>query len=387
LKKIVILGSTGSIGTQTLEVIDKLGDWEVTGLTASSNIDLLEKQARIYKPGYLFLRNKELAMELQNRLNESGIKVLYGVEGLEYIAGQLEVDLVINALVGAVGLRPTMAALKAGNRLGLANKESLVTGGEIIQDYLNNNHDVILPIDSEHNAIFQLLQGHEQDEVENIILTASGGPFRNYSIEEMKGVTVKEALKHPNWDMGGKITIDSATMMNKGLEVIEAHWLFKQPYDKIKVIVHPESIIHSMVELVDNSIIAELGAPDMRAPIQHVLSFPERGKGNYGKLDLTELEGLSFEAPDFKRFPALKLAYDAGRAGGSFPVVLNAANEVAVEGFLNKCISFNSITKIIERVMEEHNSSERPKLDEIYQIDLWARRMAEEVMDNVVDDY
>ncbi|HLV08688.1 MAG TPA: 1-deoxy-D-xylulose-5-phosphate reductoisomerase, partial [Halanaerobiales bacterium] len=281
MKKIVILGSTGSIGTQTLEVIDKLGDWEVTGLTASSNIDLLEKQARIYKPGYLFLRNKELAMELQNRLNESGIKVLYGVEGLEYIAGQLEVDLVINALVGAVGLRPTMAALKAGNRLGLANKESLVTGGEIIQDYLNNNHDVILPIDSEHNAIFQLLQGHEQDEVENIILTASGGPFRNYSIEEMKGVTVKEALKHPNWDMGGKITIDSATMMNKGLEVIEAHWLFKQPYDKIKVIVHPESIIHSMVELVDNSIIAELGAPDMRAPIQHVLSFPERGKGNY----------------------------------------------------------------------------------------------------------
>ncbi|MFY9393925.1 MAG: 1-deoxy-D-xylulose-5-phosphate reductoisomerase [Halanaerobiales bacterium] len=381
MKKLVLLGSTGSIGTQSLDVIDSFPEeWEVLALSANSNIDLLEKQARKYRPLYLVIGNNKLQEELEYRLDDLNIKVLSGAEGLEFIAGELEADLVINSIVGAAGLKPTIAALKAGRRLGLANKESLVIGGEIIaRDYPEG---VILPIDSEHNAIFQILEGEEARGVENIILTASGGPFRNHTREELDHVTVEEALKHPNWDMGGKITIDSATLMNKGLEVIEAHWLFQQSYDKIKVIIHPESIIHSMVEFVDGSIMAEMSLPDMRLPIQYVMTYPHRRPGKHPRLDFVQLGQLNFQEPDYEKFPALRLAYEAGRAGGTMPVVLNAANEIAVAAFLDREIPFTMIPGLIEKVMHKHDNIKRPSLEDIYLVDEWSRNIAREVIDN-----
>jgi 1-deoxy-D-xylulose-5-phosphate reductoisomerase len=381
MKKLVLLGSTGSIGTQSLDVIDSFPEeWEVLALSANSNIDLLEKQARKYRPLYLVIGNNKLQEELEYRLDDLNIKVLSGAEGLEFIAGELEADLVINSIVGAAGLKPTIAALKAGRRLGLANKESLVIGGEIIaRDYPEG---VILPIDSEHNAIFQILEGEEARGVENIILTASGGPFRNHTREELDHVTVEEALKHPNWDMGGKITIDSATLMNKGLEVIEAHWLFQQSYDKIKVIIHPESIIHSMVEFVDGSIMAEMSLPDMRLPIQYVMTYPHRRPGKHKRLDFVQLGQLNFQEPDYEKFPALRLAYEAGRAGGTMPVVLNAANEIAVAAFLDREIPFTMIPGLIEKVMHKHDNIKRPSLEDIYLVDEWSRNIAREVIDN-----
>ena len=377
MKRLVLLGSTGSIGTQTLSVLDHLAEeWEVVGLSAHTNIDLLEKQAHRYQPTYLAVMNETLAKELEYRLTDLPVQVLTGMEGINYLAGEVAADLVINALVGAVGLKPTITALKAGHRLGLANKESLVIGGEIVQEYLAQ----ILPIDSEHNAIFQVLAGHNRLDVQNIILTASGGPFRTLPLEEFDRITVADALHHPNWEMGGKITIDSATLMNKGLEVIEAHWLFKQPYQKIKVIVHPESIIHSMVEFIDRSIMAELGVADMRIPIQYVLTYPERKKSPAGRLDLLQFGQLNFQEPDLKRFPALRLAYQAGQAGGTMPVVLNAANEIAVAAFLQQKIPFRVIPVLIEKVLERHNNKSRPGLGEILQADRWARDETEEVM-------
>lgn len=377
MKRLVLLGSTGSIGTQTLSVLDHLTEeWEVVGLSAHTNIDLLEKQAHRYQPTYLAVMNETLAKELEYRLTDLPVQVLTGMEGINYLAGEVAADLVINALVGAVGLKPTITALKAGHHLGLANKESLVIGGEIVQEYLAQ----ILPIDSEHNAIFQVLAGHNRLDVQNIILTASGGPFRTLPLEEFDRITVADALHHPNWEMGGKITIDSATLMNKGLEVIEAHWLFQQPYQKIKVIVHPESIIHSMVEFIDRSIMAELGVADMRIPIQYVLTYPERKKSSAGRLDLLQVGQLNFQEPDLKRFPALRLAYQAGQAGGTMPVVLNAANEIAVAAFLQQKIPFRVIPALIEKVLERHNNKSRPGLGEILQADRWARDETEEVM-------
>lgn len=383
MKKLVLLGSTGSIGTQALDVIDGFaGEWEVLALSANSNIDLLEKQARKYRPLYLAIGNNKLKEELEYRLDDLNIRVLSGAEGLEFLAGELEADLVINSIVGAAGLKPTIAALKAGNKLALANKESLVIGGEIIDRHFSDQ--VILPIDSEHNAIFQLLDGKKAEEVENIILTASGGPFRNYPREKLDKVTVEEALKHPNWDMGGKITIDSATMMNKGLEVIEAHWLFKQSYDKIKVIIHPESIVHSMVEFVDGSILAEMSLPDMRLPIQYVLTYPERRPARRERLDLVKAGQLNFEEPDYEKFPALRLAYEAGQAGGTMPVVLNAANEIAVAAFLERKIPFTMIPELIEKVMDKHDNISRPSLEDIYLVDEWSRNITGEVMESVI---
>lgn len=377
MKRLVLLGSTGSIGTQTLSVLDHLAEeWEVVGLSAHTNINLLEKQAHRYQPTYLAVMNETLAKELEYRLTDLPVQVLTGMEGINYLAGEVAADLVINALVGAVGLKPTITALKAGHRLGLANKESLVIGGEIVQEYLAQ----ILPIDSEHNAIFQVLAGHNRLDVQNIILTASGGPFRTLPLEEFERITVADALHHPNWEMGGKITIDSATLMNKGLEVIEAHWLFEQPYQKIKVIVHPESIIHSMVEFIDRSIMAELGVADMRIPIQYVLTYPERKKSPAGRLDLLQVGQLNFQEPDLERFPALRLAYQAGQAGGTMPVVLNAANEIAVAAFLQQKIPFRVIPALIEKVLERHNNKSRPGLGEILQADRWARDETEEVM-------
>ncbi|QTL98420.1 1-deoxy-D-xylulose-5-phosphate reductoisomerase [Iocasia frigidifontis] len=381
MKRIIILGSTGSIGTQTLEVIEHLSDdWNVIGLTANTNIDLLEKQANKYKPEFLVVMDEYHAKKLKNRLADQAVEVLSGPAGLNYLAGQVESDLLINALVGAVGLAPTVAALEKGSRIGLANKETLVIGGQIIEKYLSNPLNKILPIDSEHNAVFQLLAGHKEKEIAKIILTASGGPFLNLEKDRLETVTVKEALNHPNWDMGGKITIDSATMMNKGLEVIEAHYLFKQPYDKIKVVIHPESIVHSMVEFIDSSIMAELGVADMRIPIQNILTYPERVSSLGKNLDLFTVGALNFEEPDFEKFPALGLAYTAGKEGGSLPVILNAANEVAVMGFLANKIRFTDITYIVEKVMDSYERKDNPLLEEIYMIDKEAREMAEGVM-------
>ncbi|MEJ6951521.1 1-deoxy-D-xylulose-5-phosphate reductoisomerase [Halanaerobiaceae bacterium ANBcell28] len=381
MKQLVLLGSTGSIGTQTLDVIDNLSDdWKVIGMSANSNIDLLEKQARKYLPKYLVIKNDKLRNELKLRLEDFEIEILTAEKGLEFLASEIESDIVINSIVGAAGLKPTIAALKAGRKIGLANKESLVIGGEIIKRLLCDSNNQILPIDSEHNAIFQILNGHNKSDVKNIILTASGGPFRDYSYKELKDVSVKQALNHPNWDMGGKISIDSATMMNKGLEVIEAHFLFNLPYDNIKVVVHPESIIHSMVELVDNSIIAEMGVADMRMPIQYTLTFPERRQSCAKELDFFETGKLSFERADLDKFPALKLAYQAGKAGGTMPVVLNAANEEAVSAFMNGLISFIEIPKIIEKTMDKHTNIKQASLEDIYGIDNWSRRIAKEVM-------
>lgn len=381
MKKIIILGSTGSIGTQTLEVIDHLSDdWNVIGLTANTNIDLLEKQAYKYKPKFLVVMDEYHAEKLKYRLNDQEVEIMSGSPGLDYLAGQVECDLLVNALVGAVGLAPTVAALEKGSKIGLANKETLVIGGEIIGGYLNNPLNKILPIDSEHNAIFQLLAGHKGKEIDKIILTASGGPFLNFEKEKLQTVTVKQALNHPNWDMGGKITIDSATMMNKGLEVIEAHYLFKQPYDRIEVVIHPESIVHSMVKFIDSSIMAELGVADMRIPIQNILTYPERVNSLGKNLDLFKVGTLNFEEPDFEKFPALDLAYTAGRMGGSLPIVLNAANEVAVMGFLNNKIGFTDIMYIVEKVMDSYEKIDNPLLEDIYKIDKEAREMAEGVM-------
>jgi 1-deoxy-D-xylulose-5-phosphate reductoisomerase len=383
VKQLVLLGSTGSIGTQTLEVIDYLAEeWQVLALSANKNIDLLIKQARKYHPLFLVIMHEKLAKELKYRLADLNIDILVGMDGLEYISSLSDADLVINALVGAAGLKPSISTLKAGNRLGLANKESLVIGGEIINRLLKQNNDFILPIDSEHHTIFQILSGHQGDEVKNIILTASGGPFLDLPFEQMKDVSVKQALKHPRWNMGHRISIDSATLMNKGLEVIEAHWLYHQSYDKIKVIIHPESIIHSMVEFIDKSITAELSIADMRLFIQNVLTYPVKKSGLIRNLDLIETGQLTFRKPDLERFPALKLAYDAGREGGSSPVVLNAANEVAIEGFIKQKISFTEIPEIVDRTLQNHKIIKNPDLETIYEIDNWSRRKAEEVLRN-----
>jgi 1-deoxy-D-xylulose-5-phosphate reductoisomerase len=384
MRKLVILGSTGSIGTQTLELVDFLyPEWEIIALSANDNIKLLEKQIRKYNPLFAVVMNLSLVNELKYRIRDLKTEVLDGMEGLEYIAAYDGADLIINSLVGAVGLKPSIAAIKAGNRLGLANKESLVIGGSIINEYIRDNRDMLLPIDSEHNAIFNILSGHKHDEIETIILTASGGPFLNYPVNKLKYVSVKEALNHPNWNMGGKISIDSATLMNKGLEVIEAHWLFKQSYDKIRVVVHPESIIHSMVEFTNKFIMAELGVSDMRMPIQNILEYPEIKKGIAESLDFFKLGKLTFMAPDTGKFPALRLAFEAGKAGGSLPVVLNAANEIAVASFMKEMIPFTKIPVVIEKVLNKHNKIENLSLNNIYQIDEWSRKITEEVIKDV----
>jgi len=380
LKKIVILGSTGSIGTQTLQVIEFLTQkWEITALTANKNVDLLAKQAKKYNVKFAVIRDESLALRLKKQLKDTNTEVLTGNRNLEYVASLSDTDLVVNAIVGAAGLKPSIAALKSGNLLGLANKESMVIGGRIINKIIKSNDSEILPIDSEHNAIFQIIKDHNKKDIKKILITASGGPFLKLPIEKLQDVTVKEALNHPNWDMGNKITIDSATMMNKGLEVIEAHWLFEQPYAKIKAVIHPESIIHSMVEFKDNAISAEMGVSDMRLPIQNVLTYPNRYKSSVKELDLYNVGKLNFLRPDLDKFPALKLAYEAGKEGGSFPAVLNAANEVAVSLFLQKEISYVQIPQLIENVMNKHKKITNPEVSELFSIDKWSRDIAREV--------
>ncbi|SFS78712.1 1-deoxy-D-xylulose-5-phosphate reductoisomerase [Paenibacillus sp. BC26] len=376
MKKITILGSTGSIGTQTLDILSHEPDrYQVEGLAAGNNLQLLIEQANQFKPKSVCLSTKALAEEAAPHLPQ-GTKVLYGNEGLIEIAADNEADTVVTAIVGSRGLQATLAAIDAGKHIGLANKETLVTAGHIVMQRAIDKAVSILPIDSEHSAIFQCLNGERRSDVNRITLTASGGSFRDRTRAELEGVTVAEALNHPNWSMGAKITIDSATMANKGLEVIEAHWLFGLPYNQIDVLIHPESIIHSYVEFVDHSIIAQLGMPDMRVPIQYALTYPERRPTPTKRLHLAKLSTLHFREMDFDRYPCLRFAYESGQAGQSAPTVFNAANETAVARFLAGEITFLEIESVIEAVLNKHQLVDVPDVEAIAEVDAWARREA-----------
>ena len=365
MKKIAILGSTGSIGTQTLEVVRANKDIEVTALAAGSNIDLLEKQIREFSPKIAAVWNEEKAKELKDRVRDLDIRVESGMDGLLAVATELGAEIVVTAVVGMIGIRPTIAAMNAGKDIALANKATLVTAGHIIMSLAKEKHVRILPVDSEHSAIFQSLNGETGNKIHKILLTASGGPFRGWTREQMKGVQVEDALKHPNWTMGRKITIDSSTMVNKGLEVMEARWLFGVEMDQVQVVVQPQSVIHSMVEYEDGAVIAQLGTPDMKLPIQYALYYPERRFLAGDRLDFAKLAQITFEAPDFENFHGLSLAYKAGRRGGTLPTVFNAANERAVQKFLDREIGYLTITDMIEAAMEHHTVKENPTVEEI----------------------
>lgn len=365
MKKIAILGSTGSIGTQTLEVVRENGDIEVLGLAAGRNTGLLEKQIREFHPGLVAVWSEEDAQELRTRVADTGTKVMAGMDGLIAVSVIEEVEILVTAIVGMIGIRPTIEAIQAGKDIALANKETLVTAGHIIMPLAKERKVSVLPVDSEHSAIFQSLQGNEKKAIRKILLTASGGPFRGKKQEELLEIRVEDALKHPNWSMGQKITIDSSTMVNKGLEVIEAKWLFGVETDQIQVVVQPQSIIHSMVEYVDGAIIAELGTPDMKLPIQYALYYPERRYLPGERLDFWSLGKIDFEKPDMETFYGLKLAYEAGNRGGSLPTVFNAANELAVSKFLHREIKYLEIMEIIEDCMKAHKIIENPTLNEV----------------------
>jgi len=377
-KKIFILGSTGSIGTGTLDVIRLHRNlFKVTGLTANNNIDLLLKQIDEFNPEYIVVNNPEAANKIKNLLPE-GIKFLSEQKGLITATREAEYDILLSALVGFAGLQPTIEGIKRGKRIALANKETLVVAGEIITQLAAKYNSELIPVDSEHSAIFQCLAGEDNKEVEKLILTASGGPFFGKSKKELESVTVAEALNHPNWNMGNKVTIDSATMMNKGLEMIEAHWLFNLPPNKIDVTVHPQSIIHSMVQFVDGSIKAQLSQPDMRLPIQYALTYPERKPSTFTNTKLTEIETLSFHKPDFSTFECLQLAFDVLETGGTAPAILNAANEIAVERFLNNRISFTSIPTIIKKALDNIEVKTAPELETIIECDTLTREFFED---------
>ena len=365
MKRIAILGSTGSIGTQTLEVVRENGDIEVLGLAAGSNITLLEEQIRQFHPRLAAVWSEEKAIELRTRIADTDTKVVSGMDGLIEVSILKDTEILVTAIVGMIGIRPTIEAIKAGKDIALANKETLVTAGHIIMPLAAEKNVSILPVDSEHSAIFQSLQGNEHKAIHKILLTASGGPFRGRTEEELLDIKVEDALKHPNWSMGQKITIDSSTMVNKGLEVIEAKWLFQVDVDQVQVIVQPQSIIHSMVEYVDGAIMAELGTPDMKLPIQYALYYPHRRYLPGERLDFYSLGRLEFEKPDMRTFYGLALAYKAGRAGGTLPTVFNAANELAVSQFLNRQIKYLEIMEIIEDCMQAHKNIENPTLQQI----------------------
>lgn len=376
MKFISILGSTGSIGRQTLEVIKAMGDAvQVKALTGHSNVELLISQALEFQPEVVACSEPGSYCKLKAALSGKVNSVLAGVEGVEAAASLNGLDLVVSAIVGVAGLLPSLTAIRAGKDLALANKETLVAAGHIVMREAAEFGVSILPVDSEHSAIFQCLQGQPNGAMRGILLTASGGPFRNYSINELKEVSPEQALRHPNWNMGKKITIDCATLMNKGLEVIEAKWLFGLDYDNIDVYIHPTSTIHSMIELVDGSILAQLGVADMRLPIQYALSYPKRVQSICNRLDLTHFRSLEFYRPDLERFPVLMLAYEAGRKGGIYPTVLNSANEIAVSLFLDGKIGFMDIPKIVSRVMELSPTVSDPSLDDILGADQWAREL------------
>ena len=365
MKKIAILGSTGSIGTQTLEVVRENKDIEVTALAAGRNIDLLERQIREFSPRLAAVWDEKLAAELKDRIRDLDTQVVSGMDGLIQVSTEEKTDILVTAIVGMIGIRPTMEAIRAGKDIALANKETLVTAGHLIMPLAKERGVSILPVDSEHSAIFQSLQGGQAGALKKILLTASGGPFRGKKREELKNVQVEDALKHPNWEMGRKITIDSSTMVNKGLEVIEAKWLFGVDVDQIQVVVQPQSVVHSMVEYDDGAVIAQLGTPDMKLPIQYALYYPQRRYLPGERLDFWRIGKLDFERPDTETFRALALAYQAGRTGGSLPTVFIAANEMAVAKFLDRQIGYLEITDLIGECMERHVNIPSPSLDEI----------------------
>ncbi len=365
MKKVAVLGSTGSIGTQTLDVVREQGDITVTALAAGENIDLLETQIREFHPKLAAVWSEALAKELKNRLKDCQVQILSGMDGLLSVATEPETEILVTAIVGMLGIRPTIAAIEAGKHIALANKETLVTAGHLIMPLANMHQVSILPVDSEHSAIFQSLNGETGNTIDKILLTASGGPFRGKTKKDLEQCTVKDALKHPNWSMGQKITIDSATLVNKGLEVMEAKWLFGVELEKIQVVVHPQSVIHSMVQYKDGAVMAQLGTPDMRLPIQYALYYPERRPMSGKRLDFYELGSLTFEKPDVETFTGLKLAFAAMKQGGNIPTAFNAANELAVDKFLNQKITFPEIPEIIEACMESCRFLEHPSVDEI----------------------
>ena len=365
MKKIAILGSTGSIGTQTLEVVRENKDIEVTALAAGSNIKLLEEQIREFHPMLVAVWSEEKAKELKENIKDLDVKVVSGMEGLIEAAICKDTSILVTAIVGMIGIRPTIAAIEAGKDIALANKETLVMAGHLIMPLAKKHGVSILPVDSEHSAIFQSLQGGQEKSIQKILLTASGGPFRGKKLHELKDIQVEDALKHPNWEMGRKITIDSSTMVNKGLEVIEAKWLFDVDVDDVQVVVQPQSVIHSMVEYSDGAVIAQLGTPDMKLPIQYALYYPERRYLPGERLDFWKISKLTFEQPDMETFYGLKLAYEAGRRGGSLPTVMNAANERAVSMFLERKIAYLDIPGIIKECMDAHKNIPNPTLEEI----------------------
>ncbi|SDG98971.1 1-deoxy-D-xylulose 5-phosphate reductoisomerase [Alteribacillus persepolensis] len=370
MKNIALIGSTGSIGTQTLDIIRTHRDeFNLVSIAAGRNIELVLKQIREFSPNVVAVERKQDAEHIQQQVDPA-VKVLHGKEGLLEAAVADNADFLMNALVGSLGLEPTLQAMEAGMDIGIANKETLVTAGHLVTEKAKKHQVQLLPVDSEHSAIFQSLEGNRRQEVERLIVTASGGSFRDRSRSELEGVSVEDALKHPNWQMGAKITIDSATMMNKGFEVIEAHWLFDMSYDDIDVVLHKESIIHSLVEYRDKSVLAQLGSPDMRVPIQYAMSYPNRLELNdTERLNLWEIGKLHFEKPDFDRYRCLRYAYEAGRTGGTLPTVLNAANEEAVRHFLNGQITFLSIETHIEEALGRHQTIQHPDLDTILEVD------------------
>ncbi|WP_213022389.1 1-deoxy-D-xylulose-5-phosphate reductoisomerase [Brevibacillus reuszeri] len=378
MKKIALLGSTGSIGTSTLDVVEEHPqEFSVVAMAAGTNVDLLAKQVVQFGPELVSVGSEQAAFELRERLG-SQVKpeIVYGAEGLEQVARYEAANFVMTAVVGSVGVAPTLAAIEAGKTIGLANKETLVCAGTIVMKKAREKGVQIIPVDSEHAAVFQCMQGERRQDVERVMLTASGGSFRHLTREDLKQVTVTEALAHPNWSMGAKITIDSATMMNKGFEVIEAHWLFDLPYEQIECVLHYESIIHSMVEYKDRAVMAQLGTPDMKVPIQYAMSYPGRMALPTEPLDLVKVGTLHFAAMDFDRYPLLKLAYECGKAGGTYTAVLNAANEVAVDLFLKGSIGFLDIETIVSKTCETHQGILDPTLEEIFAADKWARSQA-----------
>ena len=372
MKKIGILGSTGSIGTQTLEIVRSNPDLQVIALAAGSNVSLMEQQVREFHPMLAVMGSEEAATDLKNRIADTDTRVSAGMEGMLELAILPQMEVLVTAIVGMIGIRPTIAAIKAGKTIALANKETLVTAGHIIMPLAKEKEVSILPVDSEHSAIFQSMHGENRERVSKILLTASGGPFRGKRTEELQDITVEDALKHPNWSMGRKITVDSATLVNKGLEVMEAKWLFDVEPEQIQVVVHPQSIIHSMVEYVDGGIMAQLGMPDMKLPIQYALFYPDRRPMDGRRVDFFALKSISFEEPDIKTFRGLQLAYDAIAAGGSMPTVFNAANEKAVGLFLDKKIRFLAIYDLIQGAMEQHKVIANPTVDEILEAEAQA---------------
>lgn len=380
-KRIAILGSTGSIGTQALEVIEEHSDlYEAYILTANNQVDKLIEQARKYQPETVVIANEAHYEKLKEALSDLPIKIYAGAKALEEVVTDSQVDMVLTALVGFSGLRPTISAIRARKPIALANKETMVVAGELINQFCDDYRVPLLPVDSEHSAIFQSLQGNEYNRIERILLTASGGPFRTFTHEQLKTVTKEQALKHPNWSMGAKITIDSASMMNKGFEVMEARWLFRVKPEQIEVLVHPQSIIHSAVQYEDGAIIAQMGMPDMRVPIQYAFSYPLRLKSSFPRIDFNFCTQLTFEKPDTEKFRNLALAYEAIRKGGNMPCIVNAANEIVNAGFLNDQISFLGMSEVIEQTMQRSSFIVKPTLDDYMETDSEARRIASELM-------